>query len=255
MLHFEGRKDKMRNLSVIIPSKTFMPNLLGCVNSIHEHEDSAKLIVIDDGLEASGYRPQSADYESGSCIDGASVLPGKKPFVFSRNVNLGIMAAGDDDVIVMNDDALLETPRGLTLMQREAYKHSQYGIVASTCNNVGNLNQHPLHTGEIRGESRMVCFVCVLILRSTINAIGLLDENYVDYGCEDDDYCLRARAAGLRIGVFDGCFVEHGAVKSTYRDIENRGDFRPNLRRFIAKWGHDNWQKTKETSDFPELFT
>ena len=38
-----------------------------------------------------------------------------KPFVFARNVNLGIEAAGDADVILMNDDATqLRTPYGFT---------------------------------------------------------------------------------------------------------------------------------------------
>ena len=38
----------------------------------------------------------------------AVALEGVKPFIFARNCNLGIRAAGSDDVVLLNDDALLE---------------------------------------------------------------------------------------------------------------------------------------------------
>jgi hypothetical protein len=32
------------------------------------------------------------------------------------------------------------------------------------------------------------------------------------------------------------------------------GDFKPNMRLFIEKWGVDNWGRRREDSDFRELF-
>jgi hypothetical protein len=70
---------------------------------------------------------------------------------------------------------------------------------------------------------------------------------------DDDSYCLRVRQAGLKIGIHDGCYVDHKHLVSTFRG--NVGaDYRPNLKIFIEKYGHDNHGRTKETSDFPELF-
>jgi hypothetical protein len=40
----------------------------------------------------------------GSIIGERQVLPGIKPFVFAQNCNLGIGAAGGDDVILVFDD-------------------------------------------------------------------------------------------------------------------------------------------------------
>ena len=56
--------------------------------------------------------------------------------------------------------------------------------------------------------SRLVGF-CLLIKREVIDAIGLLDEQF-GIGCfEDDDYCLRAIAAGFRAVIAGDSFVHH----------------------------------------------
>ncbi len=138
-----------------------------------------------------------------------------------------------------------------------------YGLLASTTNNVGNLAQLP--TGKdlwtIRNEERMVCFVCVLIPRRTINAVGLLDEEFggVDdqgneiYGFCDDSYCYRVRQAGLKIGIYDGCFVDHASLPSSFRSNQSRS-LEPGQRLFIRKYGVDNHGNERETSPWAHLF-
>lgn len=222
------------SLSVIIPSKT-ASNVVPCIEAVRGHEPGISVHVIDDGLDLSfcprhDWQPPVLGHR------------GEKPFIFARNINLGIAKSGADDVILLNDDALLQTPGGFTAMQRVAQEHPEYGIIASTCNNVGNRNQWPSGGTGLREDARMVCFVCVLIPRRTIDLVGLLDESFVHYGCEDDDYCLRVRQAGLKIGIFDGCYVDHGSLQSSFRGAAGAGgDFRPNLEIFKRKWGMDNW--------------
>ena len=82
----------------------------------------------------------------------------------------------------------------------------------------------------------MVCFVCVYIPRATLNTVGLLDEDYTAYGSEDDDYCYRCRKAGLRIGIFDGCFVNHAKLHSTFRG-DSACDIAPGIEIFRRKHG------------------
>ncbi len=229
--------------SIIIPSKN-VDNLQPCLDAIWRNEPGLhgdRVIVIDDGLR---YRPDVPTY-----IDGI------RPFIFSRAMNLGIEAAGRDDVILLNDDALLETPVGFTGLWGAAQNNPQYGVIASTCNNVGNVSQHRQlgWGGAVRDEPRMVCFVCVLIPRSTIDKVGLLDSRFTNYGCDDDDFSFSVRAAGLKLGIWDGCYVDHGSLSSSYRG-RGSGDFRPNLKLFIEKWGCDNWGRPREASPFRELF-
>lgn len=239
----------MNGLSIIIPSRT-ASNLIPCTQAIRECGETGRIIIVDDGIDwsASGAAP----------INPFVVIKGEKPFVFARNVNIGIEAAGKDDVIILNDDAILKSPLGFTAMQNVSQSFLDHGLIASTCNNVGNMNQLPTKRAnkfETRAEPRTLCFVCVLIPRRTIDAVGLLDERFVDYGLDDDDYCLRVRNAFLKLGIFDGCFVDHGSLNSSYRGAGGAGgDFKPNLRRFIEKWGHDNWGQPRETSQWPELF-
>lgn len=221
-------------IAVIVPSKT-AENLEACAWARLDMDgDCGPLIVIDDGLE---YWPESCD--------GATFLKGISPFVFARNINLGIVHAMKQPdiqgVILSNDDAILQTTSGFSLLAQAAAEHPEYGIIAATCNNVGNVNQWPKGIG-LREDPRMVCFVCVYLPRTTIERVGLLDERFSGYGLDDDDYSLRVRKAGLKIGIHDGCYVDHGSLKSTYRgDPTTPADYRPNLELFKQKWGVDNF--------------
>jgi len=221
----------MNGLSIIIPSKT-ITNVVPCLRSVGDNEPGAWRIVVDDGigLPADGGGQYDGLYEA--------VIPGISPFVFARNVNLGIVAAGTaDDVVILNDDALLKTPGGFSLLQQSAADHPEYGIISATCNSVGNRNQWPQGIG-LREDPRMVCFVAVLIPRRTINAVGLLDERFIGYGLEDDDYCLRVRCAGLKVGIHDGCYVDHGSLKSTFRGNPLApADLSVGKNIFVEKWG------------------
>ena len=215
-------------LSVIVPSRT-AANLGACVRATRAAGETCRIIVVDDFDGPTRFllpRDEPVDWQQGV-----------KPFVFARNINIGIRAAGEDDVILLNDDAVLQTPHGFSLMQRQAAAHPEYGLVAATCNNVGNRSQWPQGGIGIRCEPRMVCFVCIFIPHSTIEAVGLLDERFIGYGCDDDDYCLRVRKAALKIGILDGCFVDHATLVSTYRGRVLAGNYQPNLKLFKEKWG------------------
>jgi len=224
-------------LSVIIPSKT-ASNLLPCLTAVHLHEPAARLLVVDDGVDWDAFRngllePLWASIEL--------LWAGARPFIFARNCNYGIDIAGpDDDVVLLNDDALLRRPGGFTAMQRAAEEHPEYGVISATTNLAGNPAQQP-HGIGLREEPRTVAFVCVLIPRRTIQAVGLLDETFTAYGWEDNDYCRRVRNAGLKIGIFDGCYVDHGSLRSTFRGSPRApGNIALGAAIYRAKWGDLN---------------
>jgi GT2 family glycosyltransferase len=236
------------SFSVVIPSKS-ASNLVPCIRAIREAGETCRIIVVDDGLE---WRSDFLKAEMGY---GIIYVHGVKPFVFARNVNLGIKSAGTDDVILLNDDALLETSQGFSAMAEASRVWRDLGVIAAACDTVGNPNQFRKTTTLMRSEPRMVCFVCVFIPRSTIDKVGLLDERFVGYGLDDDDYCLRVRNAGLKIGIFDGCYVDHSSLKSSFRgEAGAGGDFTGNMKLFIEKWGTDNWGRDRAHSQFAHLF-
>lgn len=213
-------------LTVIIPSRT-VSNLVQCMFSVRARGHEGRIVVIDDGLE------DSRELQS----TGAEFLAGEKPFVFARNINAGIRSAGRDDVLLLNDDAMLQTKAGFSLLQTSAKEHPEFGLIAATTNAVGNGNQLPRGIG-LREDPRMVCFVAVFIPRSTLDRIGYLDERFTAYGFEDDDFCYRVRRAGLKIGIYDGCFVDHASLKSTFRgQALEGGNLEGGRRIFEEKWG------------------
>ncbi len=245
------------SIAVIIPSKN-SANLFDCVSAVREHEPNARIIVVDDGLDRAPV--------------GVECVQGEKPFCYARNINIGIRKAFEsarvdvtvldgenvvgapEGVVLLNDDAILMSAGGFSAMAQACRDNPEYGLIGATSNVVGNPNQFPRNIG-LRPESRMVCFLCVYIPRATLDRIGGLDERYSEYRLDDDDYSFSVRAAGLKIGVHDGCYVDHGSLVSSFRgNPKAPADYRPNLRRFIEKWGCDNWNQPREKSQFPELF-
>jgi GT2 family glycosyltransferase len=235
----------VNGLSVVIPSKT-LANLLPCVEAVRKHEPVARIIVVDDGV----------DWNELECVGlvgdelirrGITLFRGASPFIFARNCNIGIEAAGKDDVVLLNDDALLETPGGFTRMQSVAKMFHDISLVSASTNIAGNPEQQKRH-GQERARILVrptpgnsfptVAFVCVLIPRRTINAVGLLDEIFTGYGFEDNDYCRRIDIMKQQIAVHDGCYVDHGKLTSTYRGAPTTGGKLEEGRRiYMEKWG------------------
>lgn len=221
---------------VIIPSRN-PSNLIACVTSILKNEpqlESEDIIVIDDGARVQA-EPQ---------LPKLSWIEGRRPFVFARNVNLGLTAA-KSDVILMNDDATLERDHGFSDLHRLG---AHWGLASpSVLGAVGNHNQRykpgsVLVRKEVRKESRMLCFVCVLIPFATQQRVGFLDERFTAYGWEDNDYSKRVLDVGLEMAVLECCVVKHGFLPSTFRSGKSHSELGAmgdgGMRIFKQKWGH-----------------
>ena len=222
--------------SIVILSKT-LSNLVACIRAVREHGETARIIVVDDGL---GEIPvDMQDGETCWIIHGAAPcirIPGISPFVFARNANEGIRAAGMDDVVLLNDDALLESHLGFSHLDAHCVPLC-IGIIAATTNVTGYPQQWKRLAAQVRAVE-IAAFVCVYIPRRTIDLVGLLDERFVTYGGDDVDYCLRVWEAGLLVCVSDFCFVDHSRLHSTFRgDARSGGDITESNRLGFAKWG------------------
>lgn len=260
-----GGGEEVSGLSVIIPSKT-VSNLVPCVAAVRRHEPEARIIVVDDGV----------DWAATKCSDwtGVEVIVGRRPFVFAEAVNIGIRAAGNDDVVLLNDDAILETPGGFTTLQAAAAENPAVGIIGAVTDLTGQPQQRRQRNLDAEERARHmpgydlravehIAFVCVYIPRRTIDALnewhepncswrfgpcdciarsangGLLDEDFcVDYGVEDRSYCYWVRRAALCVCVHDAVFVNHSSLHSSFRgDPKSPGSFQENLKIFKRKWG------------------
>lgn len=249
------------SLSVVIPSRSFQ-NLIASAAAVRRHEPGARIVVVDDGVQVHGCQ----DARTLAELD-LDFVAGEKPFVFARNCNRGIMAAREGlevtpaevrlgetlgphaltrypDVVLLNDDAVLETPGGFSTMRAAVDVHD-FGLVSASTNVVASPYQYQTTSGGVRlarpyglHSHPTVAFVCVLIPGRTFERVGLLDERFEAYGWEDVDFCRRVHDAGLKIAVDDRCFVDHGSLRSTFRgDPRAAGSIEPGKRIYLDKWG------------------
>ncbi len=245
--------------SVIIPSKNPI-NCVACVRSLFANEPDLpgeRIIVVDDGARKEAQPEICSRFRKGSrgeqiavtdfadIVNGPRItwLDGRKPFAFARNVNIGIRHAFDeqhaDGVFLMNDDSTLITVGGFSRLAA-AVAGTGFGVVSAAITaGVGNPLQKPQGALGIRCVDRVIAFICVYLPRSTSERIGLLDESFdKGYGWEDNDYCKRVERASLRLGVFDGCHVEHDRLESTFRSGNKRVSIiNGNAREYYRKWG------------------
>jgi len=235
--------------SIVIPSRN-IDNLTACVKALRAAGETGRVIVVWD---SSGLPPVSNTtielmltvLSPLQALAPVYVEFGDAPFIFARNCNIGIRAAGDDDVVLLNDDALVKN--SLIFICMKCYQLEGYGIMAATTNIAGYPQQkrRSLDDWHAHREVPMAAFICVHIPRSTIETVGLLDERFVTYGGDDVDYCLRVREAGFKVGVSDYCYVDHAKLPSTFRGPQATkgapgGNIDESNRMGKAKWG-DKW--------------
>ncbi len=209
--------------SVIILSAK-IDNVARCVAAIRQHQLGPRIIVVTDGI------PEAAL----AAVAGVEWVEGVQPFCYARNANLGIAAAGADDVILCNDDAILATLCGFNLL---AAASEHFAIVSATIRGRCCNRNQTLTTAENHVECSMLAFVCVYLPRATIDQVGLLDERFIGGTWEDNDYCRRVTEAGLLLGVCGGCVMIHDGADTTFAKKPNyHAILAENKKRFEAKW-------------------
>jgi GT2 family glycosyltransferase len=235
-------------IDVVIPSKN-IANLLPCMKAVCElHSDPSidlHLIVVDDGIEWA--KEVEVTREFGAKL---FIVAGEKPFIFARNINIGIRSVRPGAyVALLNDDALVTSDGGFWHLAQAMLSATQFGVVSATTNLAGNPQQHRRMDNagkfQIRPVSKLaghsapvVAFVCAMISPECLLEVGLLDERFDKYGFDDNDYCRRAHNAGFQIGVFDDCYVDHGRLQPTFRKAPSAaGDIMPAWQIYLEKWG------------------
>jgi GT2 family glycosyltransferase len=80
--------------------------------------------------------------------------------------------------------------------------------------------------------------LCLCIRREVLDEIGGIDERFGVGNFEDDDFCLRVRAAGYRIYVCNDVFIHHfGSRSFVANKVEYGTTMRENGVLFAQKWG------------------
>jgi GT2 family glycosyltransferase len=249
---FRARTTARRGLVSIVMLSWNAPKFtIDAVRSIVRHTpEPYEIIIVDNG---SGQETLDAL----ATIDDPHVRIVYNPTNrgFSGGNNDGIAHANGDYVILLNNDVLV-TPNWTQPLMDAFARIPNLGIAAPRTNNI--TGDQRVVDANYASEDDMLAYAarraeeyagkgyltdraigfCWCISRAALEAVGALDEQYSLGNFEDDDYCLRMRAAGYAIYVCDDAFIHHFGSQSF---IANKVDYartmQGNWEKFARKWG------------------
>lgn len=252
--------NQARGTSIIIVTWNALEATRRCLSSLRstELDSDVEVIIVDNGS-----RNDTISYLRG--LEGVRLVENTENLGFARAVNLGIQFANEDnDIVLANNDLEFLDSDWLKKFREAADSDQRFGLFGAKIFRSNGLIQHcgaylPLDTywgqqiasnevdvGQYSGlhEVESVVFALVYIKRSTIETVGLLDEAYFAY-FEDTDYCMRARQAGLKVGICGGVTVRHWENTSTRANrVSHKKMFKRAQKVFIRKWS-ENLEATR----------
>ncbi len=231
------------DISIVIVSYNGREHLRRCLASLLAHPPAAEReVIVVDNDSADG----SADMVA-SDFPGVRLLRMRRNLGFAAGANRGIKEATGEAIVLLNPDSEIETDPFAPLL---AYlrEHDDVGIVAPRLLNpdgslqlscrrfptfsVALFNRYSLLTRlfphnrysrqyllndwqhDSVSEVDWVSGACLMVRRSLLERIGLLDEGYFMY-IEDVDLCQRLHRAGAKIVYYPAVSVVHHIGQSS----------------------------------------
>lgn len=171
--------------------------------------------------------------------EGWCFIQGPDPYVMPRNINLGLRAAGRDDVVMASDDTEFTDPGSVGILQEVAYRYPRVAIVSPVIDGGCGIPEQKADAGW-QGEMFVpkIAFIFIYVRRAIIDLIGGWDENFTSYGHDDYDYCERIQRVGWNIVVTSKVVVKHGFDSPCMNTYMRKGnaDTAAGQRLFAEKW-------------------
>lgn len=240
-------------VSIVVPSANNFVFLKLCLTSIVLNTAARpyEVIVVDNGSTDG-----TADYlaDMAAHHPQVRVIRNEANRGFAPAVNQGLAAATGGTLVLLNDDTVV--PPGWLDGLCRGLADETVGLLGPVTNRSGDEAQIDVeyHTyaeflrfaRERRRSHRsrtrdlhMLTMFCLAFRRDVYERIGPLDEQFEIGMFEDDDYAVRARAAGYRVVCADGLLVHHFGATSLGK-LAAAGEygtlFGLNKKRFEQKW-------------------
>ncbi len=219
-------------LSVIVPVYAGIEETLNCLRSVFDNTplDNVDLIVVHDH----GPEPELLEALRGlASQDRITLLINPRNLGFPASVNRGMAALPDNDVVLLNADAEVF---GDWLARLTATAYARPDIATVTpFTNCGSILSYPageeadIETDSAARIDRILSRnpdrtlidlpsavgFCMYIKRACLGEVGVFDEESFGPGYgEENDFCLRASAAGWRHVAATNLFVRHAGGRS-----------------------------------------
>ncbi len=192
--------------------------IAGCLDALYAHSGPrlAGVIAVDNGS------PDDSAAQIARSYPQVQLLRSGFNLGFAGGVNLGIQAAGSEDVVLLNQDCLVEAGwlealcAGLAGDAQAAIAGCTILNADGTVNHAGAQLEMPLayshHLTTVTEQPTRVEYVTgavFAIRRRAWEALGPLDADYYPAYYEEADYCWRARRHGWSVLYVPQARVRH----------------------------------------------
>ncbi len=208
-----------------------------------------EVIIVDNG---SG--PETTEWLSTIDDPAVRVIFNATNRGYAGGNNDGMAAARGEYVVILNNDVVV-TDGWLDGLLDAFERIPALGVSAPRSNIVAgdqvvldasykNLDEMHEYAAARRQRYRARGYLtdraiglCLCIDRRVIEEIGGIDERFGVGNFEDDDFCLRVRAAGYQIHVCDDVFIHHfGSKTFAANKVDWQATMRQNWTKFASKW-------------------
>jgi GT2 family glycosyltransferase len=220
------------------------------LQSIRQHTTGEyEVIIVDNG---SG--PETVEWLR--TLTDVRVIYNSTNRGYAGGNNQAIAAARGEYVVLLNNDVIV-TEGWLDGLLRAFDRIPALGIAAPRSNKIAgdqitadatyeNIEQMHVYAAKRRERFRSEGYLtdraiglCLCIDRRVIDEVGGIDERFGAGNFEDDDFCLRVRAAGYNIYVCDDVFIHHfGSQTFAANNVDWNATMRENWCKFAKKWGY-----------------
>ena len=247
-----------KKVSIIILTWNNAKYNIDCIRSVIDYSAYPNLeIIVVDNASTDGTVESLKKLAASSA--SIQLILNDENLGFATGINQGIRKSTGEYIVILNNDTVV-TPGWLDGMQKYL-DNSTIGAVGTTTNMIANearVDVNYQQPAEIisfalrRSQSqagknhdiKVLALFCTMIKRSTIDKVGLLDEQFKVGMFEDDDYSLRLHQHNYRTVYAEDVFIHHygmGGFKKLSTE-EYTKIFNANRERFEQKhkvtWEH-----------------
>lgn len=235
-------------VSIIIPCYNHLGYTKQCIESIKLFTPQKHEVIVVDNGSTDG----TSEWVKNLNLPNYKIIRNKTNVGFVKACNQGIKKAKGDYVLLLNNDTIVSQDwlRGLLDCIES---NPKLAIVGPRTNFASGfqldyqakyqtiqefLEFTDTYRRKFRGQYfyhwRIIGF-CMLIRKSVLDKIGLLDERFSPGNFEDDDLCLRSLQAGYMNAICCDVFVHHYGSQ-TCKEFNFSKLLEDNKKKFLEKW-------------------
>ncbi|HEY7309547.1 MAG TPA: glycosyltransferase [Gemmataceae bacterium] len=226
-----------------------------CLESVLRHtRPPYELILVDNG-STDGTHAYLQEVRALPGPVHVEILRNDTNLGFPTGCNQGWQKARGRYVVFLNNDTVVTAGWLDGLVAWSLHDWPTIGLVGAVTNNSRPPQQIPVdyhrledlhgfaarrqrdYAGKAREVERLTGF-CLLARQEVLQRLGGFDERFGTGLFDDDDLCVRARRAGLRLLLAQDVFVHHfGSRTFTALGLDMPAQLQRNFAQFKAKWG------------------